>query len=102
MSIDSFINKFIEMLDHSTSSPGHFSHAVEVGPTSKASLHSLHSELQLFKFGQTQEEKFRMFCFLFFATFLSLTGYMYGFISTVAKVLTKTPSIMKLFLRKHG
>ena len=60
------------------------------------------SELQLSKFGQTQEEKFSIFCFLFFVLFLSLIWYVRSFISTGAKVLTKTPSIMKLFLRKHG
>ena len=31
-------------------------------------------ELQLSKFGQTQEEKFSIFCFLFFVLFLSLIG----------------------------
>jgi len=42
-------------------------------------------------------QKFPVFCFLFFALFLSLIGYVCIFISTEAKVLTKTPTIMKLF-----
>ena len=34
----------------------------------------LYSELQLSLFGQTYEEKFPIFCFLFFVQFLSLIG----------------------------
>ena len=60
------------------------------------------SELQLSLLGQRQEEKFPIFCFLFLCPVSVLNWYVRSFISTEAKVLTKTPSIMKLFLRKHG